>query len=163
MPLSKYIDHDIAIMKEFTMRKMINVLAGIALLGLGAGAAFADELIGNMKLLPGYEHIPEQGVDSIVGRIANPDGLQINYEIGNVTAPGEPRTGGSFTDRPGKSPADENRWYDEKEVGGMEVHFAYRNDDWLLVSFPERGMNLSVLVRDQEEMAEALSMILTYP
>ncbi len=145
------------------MKKLIYVFASVFLLNLGVEAAFANDLPGNIRLLPGYDHIPEQGIDSIVGRIENPDGLSINYEIGNVVAPGAPRTGGSFTDRPKNSPQDQNRWYDEKDVNGMEVHFAYRTDDWLLVSFPEQGINFSVLVQNQDEMAEALSMILTYP
>ena len=85
------------------------------------------------------------------------------YEIGGLVKPGEPRLGGSFLDRPKRTPKDEIRWYREQVVCGQPVHVAYRKDNVLLVSFPKKGMNLSATVRTADEMAAALLIILTYP
>ena len=127
-------------------------------------AVHANEAkLGGLRLLPGYSHIPLQGFDSIVGRIEKKDGLRISYEIGAVVKPGEPRFGGSFSDRPKLTPADKIHWYREQKVNGVIAHLAHRKDDILLVSFPEKGMNMSVKVSSSAEMAEALLIILTYP
>lgn len=117
---------------------------------------------GGMRLLPGYKHLPLQGIDSVIGRIERNGGLQISYEIGHVQAPGEPRLGGSFSNRAKLSPGHETRWYREQTVDGQPVHIAFRKDDILLVSYPDSGMNLATQVADAGEMAEALLMILTY-
>lgn len=122
-----------------------------------------DNRLGGMKLLPGYKHQPLQGIDSIVGRIAKEDGLQIMYDIGAVLKPGALRTGGSFSDHPKLTPKDQVRWYKEQTVHGQPVHLAYKKDGYLLVSFPQKGANFSVKVSSDEELAEALLMILTYP
>ena len=126
-------------------------------------ASAADARLGGMRLLVGYKHQPLQGFDSIVGRIEKEGGLRISYEIGHVPKPGAPRFGGSFSDRPKLTPKDRVRWYREQVVNGQAVHIAYRKDNLLLVSYPTKGMNLSVTVGTADEMAEALLMILTYP
>ena len=123
----------------------------------------AADPLGGMRLLPGYQHEPLQGIDSIVGRVQKQDGLLITYEIGAVTKPGAPRLGGGFTDRPKNTPKEQLRWYREQVVAGEPVHLAYRKDDQLMLSFPERGANFSVKVTDTEQLADALLMILTYP
>ena len=116
-----------------------------------------------MRLLPGYVHQPLQGFDSIVGKITKKDGLQINYEIGGIPKPGGLRLGGQFSDRPKLTPKNQVRWYREQIINGQPVHLAYRKDNFLLVSYPKKGINLSVKIRTADEMAEALLMILTYP
>lgn len=126
------------------------------------GAKIVRNVPGGMQLLPGYKHLPLQGIDSVIGRIERDDGLQISYEIGHVQAPGEPRLGGSFSDRAKLSPGHETRWYREQTVDGQPVHIAFRKDDVLLVSYPNSGMNLATQIADEGEMAEALLMILTY-
>ena len=137
----------------------------IFLLGVTAAspALAADARLGGMRLLAGYEHQPLQGFDSIVGKIEKEDGLQISYEIGGVPKPGAPRFGGQFSDRPKLTPKDQVRWYREQVDNGQPVHLAHGKDNFLLVSFPQKGMNFSVTVRSADEMAEALLMILTYP
>ncbi|MFQ5809126.1 MAG: hypothetical protein ACE5JM_05860 [Armatimonadota bacterium] len=123
----------------------------------------ADAPPGGIRLLPGYEHRPLQGFDSIVGEIRKGDGLQISYEIGGLPRPGGPALGGQFSDRPKLTPKDQVRWYREQTVNRQPVHLAYRKDGFLLVSFPQKGINFRVRVRSADEMAEALLMILTYP
>ena len=123
----------------------------------------ADVRLGGMQLLPGYKHQPLQGFDSTVGEVKKEEGLRIIYEIGRLTKPGAPRIGGSFSDRPKQTPKDKIRWYLEQVVGGQPIHVAYLKDNTLLASFPKKGTNFSVTVRNTGEMAEALLMILTYP
>ena len=123
----------------------------------------AADPLGGMQLLEGYKHVPLQGIDSIVGEIKKEGGLKIVYDIGPVPKPGQPRLGGSFTDRPKNTPAKLRRWYREQTVNNQPVHLAYLKDHTLLVSYPEKGVNFSTAVKTPDEMAEALLMILTYP
>ena len=37
---------------------------------------------GNIKLLPGYEHFPACGIDTLAGDIKKSGGLEISYDIG---------------------------------------------------------------------------------
>lgn len=149
---------------ERFMNRLHYPLCVFLLLGLMATDLFAqDGRLGNMQLLPGYKHQTRQGIDSLIGGISKPNGLSFGYEIGRVTKPGRARTGGSFIDGPLQQPKDQIRWYREQTVNGQPIHLAYRNDDLLLVSFPHKGLNISVRVRDANEMAEALLMIMTYP
>ncbi len=126
-------------------------------------ASAADAPLGGIRLLPGYKHRPLQGFDSVVGEISKEGGLRIRYEIGGLPRPGGPQLGGQFSDRPKLTPKDKVRWYHEQTVSGQPVHLAYRKDSVLLVSFPQKGMNLHVTLRSADQMAEALLMILTYP
>ena len=96
-------------------------------------------------------------------KLKKEDGLTIHYEIGHVHAPGEPRFGGSFSDRPKNTPAASREWYLEQNIGGQPVHLAMLKNQRLLVSYPKQGMNLSMEIKDQQELAEALLMILSYP
>lgn len=129
----------------------------------GNSASADDARLGGMTLLPGYKHHPLQGIDSIVGEIKKEGGLRIMYEIGAIPKPGAPRFGGSFSDRPKNTPKDQVRWYKEQTVNGQPVHLACKKDGFLLVSFPQKGINFSAKVSSDEELADALLMILTYP
>ena len=147
------------------MKRWLYMAMGMLLFGTTTATSTfaADARLGGIRLLPGYVHQPLQGFDSIVGKITKKDGLQINYEIGGIPKPGGIRLGGQFSDRPKLTPKNQVRWYREQIVNGQPVHLAYRKDDVLLVSYPKKGMNLSVKLRSADEMAEALLMILTYP
>ena len=118
---------------------------------------------GGMQLLPGYTHKPLQGIDSIVGQIVKDDGWKISYEIGRVSKPGQPMTGGGFRDRPKLMPKAKVRWYRQQTVNGQPVHLALSKDDTLLVSFPDKGMNFHANIRSSEQLTDAMLMILTYP
>ena len=124
----------------------------------------ADNPPGGMQLLAGYQHQPLQGIDSIVGKIVKPNGLEIFYEIGRVPKPNAQfRLGGDFSDRPKKLSETQRKWYREQMVGGEPVHLAYTKKNVLMVSYPKRGINFHVPVKNADEMAEALLMMLTVP
>jgi hypothetical protein len=135
------------------------------LAAVGSVSQAADDLLGGMKLLPGYKHQKLQGIDSIVGQVANPKGLKIMYEIGRVPKAGQFRLGGDFIDRP-KQMNDRRvpmQFYKEQVINKQPAHLAYTKDNTLMVSFPQKGVNFTVKVTDASEMADALLMILTYP
>jgi hypothetical protein len=115
-----------------------------------------------IKLLPGYEHEPKQGFDSVVGVISKKEGLTIMYEIGRVAMPGGLALGGDFSDRPKQLRAEQREWYKEQTIGGKQMHVAMAKDKSLFVSFPESGINFSVVTKSSDELVEALLMICTY-
>ncbi len=117
---------------------------------------------GRLQLLPGYQHVRLQGIDSIVGEIVKPDGLRISYEQGMLPKPGQPEVGGMFRDGAKHMPKAKRLWYREQTVQGQRVHLAMRNDEWLIVSFPQAGMNFSAKIESPEQLVDALLMILTY-
>jgi len=137
-----------------------------ALLAIEPTAYSADDRIGGIQLLPGYKHEKLQGIDSVVGRIVNPKGLTIHYDIGGIPK-GAIRFGGSFIDRPVKTPPAQLRWFKQQMVQGEPVHIAYLKNDTLLVSFPKslpgKGINFSAKVKTPDEMADVLLMLLTFP
>lgn len=145
--------------------KSAALLAAVVACGAVASplAAADDGPLGSMTLLPGYEHRPLQGIDSVVGQIVKEDGLTLTYEIGAVPKPGGLMLGGMFSDRPKKTPENRRRWYKEQTINGQPMHLAYLKDRQLLVSFPKQGMNVSGTVKTPEEMADVLLMLTTYP
>ena len=118
---------------------------------------------GNITLPSDYVHTRLQGIDSAPGEITKEGGLRIRYEIGKVTPPGQPRTGGSFTDRAKNLRADQRAWFKTTTINEKTVNMAYTKDSILLVSFPSDGINFSVKAVGEEQLAEALMIILSYP
>ena len=115
-----------------------------------------------IRLLPGYVHEPKQGFDSVVGVISKKDGLTIMYEIGRVAKPGGLALGGDFSDRPKQLRPEQREWYKEQVLGGKQMHVAMAKDQSLYVSFPESGINFSVVTKSTDELTDALLMICTY-
>jgi len=140
----------------------VAVVASLLLLSMLSQQAAAADPPFKMALLPDYKHEPLQGFDSIVGKIAAPKGLTINYEIGRVTKPGEIALGGSFSDQAKAVPAAGRQWYREQALPGKPVHLVLTNENMLLVSFPESGANFNTSVKTPADMADALLMILSY-
>jgi hypothetical protein len=139
----------------------------VAALSCGAGFAAlaangAEEMPFQMALLSGYQHEPLQGIDSVVGKISKAGGLTIQYEIGRVVKPGQPRLGGDFTDYAERLPPEERQWLKTQQLPAGKVNLAYSKMDVLFASFPETGVNFNVTVKSAEELAEALLLILSY-
>jgi len=119
--------------------------------------------LGGMRLLPGYAEKPTLGYGNRVGRISKPGGLQIDYEFGHIPAPNEMHTGRIYQDRARAVPKNRVRWYHEQIVNGQPLHVAYRKDNFLMASYPRIGVNFSAKIRNANEMADFLLMIMTYP
>ena len=134
----------------------------------------SDAALGGIKLLPGYSVKRESTLDASAWTIEKKGGPKIHFEAG----PSE----GAAAD-----PKDENRysWYREQLVSGCKVRFAlikpglktvWEPDDGtdsepgniLLVSFlleRERSdyvANFSAKVRNPQELADVLLMVMTF-
>lgn len=144
------------------MRTLIPLVGMLALTTFARAADDAKPPPFGIKLLPGYVHEPKQGFDSVVGVISKKDGLTIMYEIGRVAKPSGLALGGDFSDRPKQLRPEQREWYKEQVLGGKQMHVAMAKDKSLFVSFPESGINFSVVTKSTDELAEALLMICTY-
>lgn len=132
--------------------------------GIAAGGyANEGDALGGLRMLPGYEHHPTQGIDSETGKILKKGGLVLHYEIGRITPPGTPRIGGDFENRASLSPQSQTKWSRDHEIAGQPISLALTKEDLLLASFPATGTNFYVRIESDEDLADALLMILTYP
>jgi hypothetical protein len=116
-----------------------------------------------IRLLPGFTHEPLQGIDSIVGRIAKKDGVQIQYEMGRIPQ-GTLRLGGDFVNQALQLPEKERLWLKEQIAGGRKVHVAYSKEQRLIVSTASatEGVNFTAVARTPSEVADVLLMVLTF-
>jgi hypothetical protein len=120
-------------------------------LPLGAQEGKADPPPGSIKLLPGYQHKTGRGIDTAVGTIWKDGGITINYDIGifagMVASPHE---------------KDRYLWYKEQTIGNQAVRIALGKARDLRVTFVEARASFLSLVPKEEDLTDALLMILTY-
>ena len=116
-----------------------------------------------IRLLPGFTHRPLQGIDSIVGKIVKKDGLEIQYEMGGIPAPGAFRLGGHFVNQALQLPARDRLWLREQNAGGRKVHVAYSRKHRLIVSTASltEGVNFAAVAKTPGDVADVLLMVLT--
>ena len=111
----------------------------------------------SVHLLPGYELVHHSGTDSYIGSIARPGGLQIDIDIGPMSGlwanPAEPK---------------KHIWVFQQIISGHTVFIGLRpfgdnNSERLLcVTFPQGAVNFFAVVHSERDIAEILSMALTY-
>ncbi len=108
---------------------------------------------GGIKLLAGYAHFQEQGIDTRVGRIKKEGGLDIEYDIG--------RLAGEYTNT---CVRDKNAcvWFKEQKLEYGIVKIALTKDGEIIATFPKTTANFFAQVKSQEDIADFLIMILTY-
>jgi len=146
---------------------MIRALLTLSLLTLLPTAVNAQTPLPRgfeIDLLPGFKHQPLQGIDSIVGKIVGPDGLEIMYDIGPIPKKGAPIVGGSYNNQALQElPEGDRLWLKEQTVGGRKFHIAYRKDQRLVISTASEndGVNFSAQAKDPGEVADVLLMVLT--
>jgi hypothetical protein len=107
---------------------------------------------GGIKLLDGYVHIQERGIDTWVGRIKKEGGLDILYDIG--------RLAGEYVNHCVRD--NTCVWYKEQQLKGGLVKIALTKDERLIATFPKTTANFIAEVKSQEDIADFLIMILTY-
>jgi hypothetical protein len=111
---------------------------------------------GSIRLLPGYTHSAEQGIDSAVGRISRPKGPIIFYDIG------------PFGANNNLSKAPNVLWSKTQIVKGEPVTVAMRDDQTLLLAvggtkYPSVfGSFMARDVKSKEDVVDVLLMLLTY-
>jgi hypothetical protein len=128
------------------------VLAITALvLSTAASSSSTEPAPGGIRLLPGYQHTPLRGIDSVVGDIAEMGGLTIGYDIG---LNGRPPVNVARL-------AESLSWYREQRIAGRTVVCGKNKDakTWV-VALPGAGFYAEV--RTPEEMADLLLTALTF-
>jgi hypothetical protein len=135
------------------MRKSLVVYLLIALFELPSYAqvAKADPPPGSIQLLPGYQHKTERGIDTAVGRIWKDGGITITYDIGMFA--------GMYASPHQK---DQYEWYKEQSINNQTVRIALTKARQLRVSFVEAHASFLAIIAKEEDLADALLMILTY-
>ncbi len=124
-------------------------------LSLALRAASADDPPpGSIMLLDGYKHQKLQGIDTQVGKIWKDGGITIQYDIG--------RLAGNYAQQQRKYQADQLVWDRQQRWHGQPVELAMMKDRQLFVSFPERHANFYGKVRKEQDLVDALLMVLTY-
>jgi hypothetical protein len=137
--------------------KVSSATLGLLILLASAFSATAqDEPPGGIKLLPGYQHRREQGIDTLVGKIWKDGGQTITYDIGCLA--------GHYADR--KHMKDFS-WYKEVTIEGHEFRIArFKTGGFmsgiLVVTIPGASANFFAPAKTEEEVADALLMLTTY-
>ncbi len=108
-------------------------------------------LPGAIQLLPGYIHIPRQGMDTLVGTISNQKEVVINYDIGDLA--GNVAQGYSRK---------ETIWHKEYSLKGKRVQMTFTKTKMLFVHFDEGSANFSAKIHKPEDMIDILWMLRTY-
>ena len=109
---------------------------------------------GSIKLLDGYKHQKLQGIDTRVGKIWKENGISIQYDIGRMS--------GNYAKQQREYQADQLLWAKEQTIKEARVELVLKKDRELYVSFPEHSANFYGKVQTEEDLVEALLMVLTY-
>jgi hypothetical protein len=107
---------------------------------------------GNIRLLPGYVHRAERGIDTAVGKIAKPGGMEIQYDIGTMAgnvAAGAMQRNESLA------------WVKELEVDDRKIVVVYLKEGYLYANVG-RIANFIATAKTNEDVADFLIMIMTY-
>ncbi|MEE9128805.1 MAG: hypothetical protein V3T84_02215 [Phycisphaerales bacterium] len=124
-------------------------------LSVALRAASADDPPpGSITLLDGYKHQKLQGIDTQVGKIWKDGGITIQYDIG--------RLAGNYAEQQRKYQADQLVWHKQQTVKAKRVQLALTKDRELFVSFPDHSANFYGKVQKEEDLVDALLIVLTY-
>jgi hypothetical protein len=138
------------------LRPTLATLAILGILGIlcisrGRADEPADPTPGDIKLLPGYKHQKEKGIDTRVGKVWKEGALAFEYDIG--------RLAGNAVKGQSK---DNLLWSKEQIVEGHTVQLALTKDRMLYATFPQSSANFFGKVKTDEDVADMLLMVLTY-
>ncbi len=131
------------------------VVLVVGSLSVALRAASADDPPpGSITLLDGFKHQKLQGIDTRVGKIWKDGRITIQYDIG--------RLAGNYAEQQRKYQADQLLWAKQQTWHGQPVELAMMKDRQLYVSFPERHANFYGKVQKEQDLVDALLMVLTY-
>jgi hypothetical protein len=153
-------------MSGYKIRERLHLAIVAFALGLGLVVMFRDTSIaqnsketppGSIRLLPGYVHHREQGIDSLVGRISKPGGPTIFYDIGKF---------GSTSARE-LSDSGKALWSKSQVIDGTPLVMAMRDDQTLVLMIGKPyphvyGSFEAQRVRTPEDLADVLLMLSTF-
>jgi hypothetical protein len=99
----------------------------------------------------------QMGDDSYTGRITRSDGHVITFDAG---------IGSGLAAHPSERSRHKFTWWREQQVSGSTVWLGIRDDGqqgrWLFVTFEADGANFWTQIQTEADIADALSIILTY-
>lgn len=136
------------------MRFLLPTLLVIALSGCSARPRYNLDLL----VIPSdYKFEHGQGDDSFTGRITRADGHLITFDAGH---------GAGLAAHPSERTRHKFVWWREQQIGGSPVWLGIRDDGsqgrWLFVTFSADGANFWTQITSEADIADALSIILTY-
>ena len=127
----------------------------IGSLSLALRAASGDDPPpGSIKLLNGFKHQKLQGIDSRVGKIWQENGISIQYDIGRMS--------GNYAKQHREYQADQLLWAKQQTWHNERMELVLKKNRELYVSFPEHSANFYGKVQTEEDLVDALLMVLTY-
>ena len=150
---------------------IFRIVVGVFIFGVAACCFSQEKPYGNLILLDGYRFERSHTFDTINGVISRPGGLRIEFESGlNEGYAADPKEKAKFV------------WFREQTIGGTRVYIALAQPNripWqpnqprdkklariLVVTFPrtlpQDAANFYAEVLNEEEIADALLMILTF-
>ena len=132
---------------------LMPVLIGVLLLFAG-GPRADDPPPGSITLQDGFKHQKMQGIDTRVGKIWKDGGITIQYDIGRLS--------GNYAKQQREYAADQLLWSKQQTWHGQPVELTMMKDRQLYVSFPERHANFYGKVQKEQDLVDALLMVLTY-
>jgi hypothetical protein len=100
-----------------------------------------------IQLLPGYKVETEAGMEGPHGRIWNDSGLTIRFSI---------------TGRPYGYIESPRLWTIDQIVNGHHFFFSFNADQSMDVWIPDLGTQFDARIRNQQDLAELLLMVMTY-
>ncbi len=107
---------------------------------------------GQMKLLPGYEHVPSCGIDTAGGYIRKEGGLEIHYDVGEMA--------GNFAVR--YANPDFSEWIRTEPVQNDCVLIVLTKQNRIIATYEKAVANFSAKVSSQSDIDDFLKMVLTY-
>lgn len=106
----------------------------------------------DMKLLPGYEHIPSCGIDTAVGYIKKPGGMEIHYDIGHIA--------GNFASR--YAYKENAEWTKTERVGDDSILIVLNEERFIVATYEKANAIFSARVSSHSDIDDFLKMVLTY-
>lgn len=107
--------------------------------------------LGGMRLLPGYAHEYQGGLDTCTGRIWKKGGATILYDIGNLAGD----KARALAERSGVA------WTKTQQIGGTSFQVTMLTSRYVVVTVGHVA-NFSILKATDEMLADLLLMLVTY-
>jgi hypothetical protein len=148
------------------LRELLHLVIVSFALGLGLILILREPSIGHgtkktppgsIRLLPGYSHQREMGIDSLAGRISKPGGPTIRYDMRKYGT-----TGAHDLIQSGKA-----IWSKSQVIDGTSVTMAMRDDQTLVLTVGKTSDSnesesfVVESVRTPEDVADVLLMLLS--
>lgn len=129
-------------------------------------APTAEELSARMNglsLPTGFQHVahPPSPIGEVAGLITGPGNLELAYSILPPADSVQTQDDAHFSSDAERLKRGKHQWYREQYIGDELVQMGLSVSNFLVVSFPGRGINLNGRVNDLGQLADALVVTLS--